>query len=701
MIAFMQAGLLSHFKIIPREDPKQALRLQRFFMAFAAYIICALLAYLAYLSNIVQREAFTGWAILATTINLGIYTFLRSGLNKKMADPSLTVFQMCSAIIMVMYVMFYANQSRGVWLLLYVIILLFGIFRLNTRRFLYVSFFTLLTYGSVIAYLHLYKPQGVNFPMEYLQWTVLAGILALFSVIGGHISALRVNLGKSRSTIKQITDNMQDAIFVLDANLNYTYVSPSVKLISGYSQEAILRQTPLASLTPTSLDLVQRKLTSIREEKDGNSDDRPQMLQLEVQRKDGSTIWTETKFTYMRDENQKVEQIIGVMRDISERKEAEALQGTMLEEIQRAEEKYRSIMENIREAYFEVDLNGNFTFFNDSLCRLTMYSTFELSGANYTNISDDETAKLVYQTFNQVFNTGEPTEAFDWPVIGKDGLRRFVEASVSLRKDSAGNRIGFKGMLRDVSERKRAEEELQQARDKLAQAEKLSALGQLSIVVAHEILNPLNIISMELQVLQATEDISPEIQEDLGICMQQIDRISTIAEELKQLTSSPDKQMELTDINELIAHVLAVYKLQLRTYNVRTEVHYEQDLPKILMDHRKMEQVILNLISNARDAMEGLESKVLKISTQWGFDRDSIRIIVSDNGTGFGGQNATKLFNAFFTTKGHDKGTGLGLYISSDIIRNHGGKIWAQNNESGGASFYISLPLKRRTLGNY
>jgi len=691
----MLKKLFFNFSIIPGDDPKQALRLRRFFMAFAAYVICAFLCYIAYSAGMVQREAIVGWAIFASLINVSMYIFLRSGLNKKMADPSLTVIQMCASIIMVMYVMLYANESRGVWLLIYVIILLFGIFRLNTRRFLYVSFFTLLTYGGVIAHLHLYRPQGVNFHMEYLQWAVLAGILALFSVIGGHISSLRANLSKSRFTIQQMTDNMQDVIFVLDRNLNYTYISPSVEFVRGYTPEEVMRQSPFESLAPSSLEMVSHALNEARDQRNENAPKEiSRTLQLEIKRKDGTTMWTETKFTFIRDENEYTLQIIGVMRDISERKAAEALKEAMLEEIRRAEEKYRSVLENIREAYFEVDLNGNFTFFNDSLCRLTMYSRYELSGANYTNISDEETAKMVYKTFHKVYHTGKPTEAFDWPVIRKDGLKGYVEASISLRKDAEGQPIGFKGMLRDVSERKRAEEELQQARDKLVQAEKLSALGQLSIVVAHEILNPLNIISMELQVLQATEGMPSEVQEELGICMQQIDRISTIAEELKQLTCSPDKKMEWTDINEIIERVLTIYKLQLRAYDIKTEVSYEHELPKILMDYRKMEQVILNLITNARDAMEGQENKVLRISTGWGENREHIKIVVSDNGPGFDGQLAAKLFDAFFTTKEQGKGTGLGLYISHDIIRDHGGKIWAENHESGGASFHISLPIK-------
>ena len=130
------------------------------------------------------------------------------------------------------------------------------------------------------------------------------------------------------------------------------------------------------------------------------------------------------------------------------------------EALRQSEEKYRSILENIQEAYFEVDLTGNFTFFNDSLCRVTGCSREELSGANYTQFSDIENSKKAFQAFNKVYKTGESTEGFDWLIIRKDGTKRYIEASVSLQKDSSGKPIGFKGVIRDITERKRIEQEL-------------------------------------------------------------------------------------------------------------------------------------------------------------------------------------------------------------------------------------------------
>ncbi len=152
-------------------------------------------------------------------------------------------------------------------------------------------------------------------------------------------------------------------------------------------------------------------------------------------------------------------QCIASLLDITENKRAE-------EELRLNEEKYRSVLKDIQEGYFEVDLSGNFTFFNDSLCRYFDCSREELMGMNYRQYTDNEHSKKLFQAFNKVYNSGEPIEGFNWQVIRKDGTKRYIEASVSLRKDSSGKPTGFRGIARDVTERKIAEEELRKSDEK-------------------------------------------------------------------------------------------------------------------------------------------------------------------------------------------------------------------------------------------
>ena len=146
--------------------------------------------------------------------------------------------------------------------------------------------------------------------------------------------------------------------------------------------------------------------------------------------------------------------------DITERKRAE-------EALRESEERYRTILETIEEGYYEVDITGNFTLFNDSLCRMLGYTRDELMGMSNRQYMDKETAKKVYQVFNQLYTTGEPYKAFDWEIIRKDGTKRFHDSSVSLIRNTKGEKIGFRGIARDITERKRAEEVLRTEREKL------------------------------------------------------------------------------------------------------------------------------------------------------------------------------------------------------------------------------------------
>jgi diguanylate cyclase (GGDEF)-like protein/PAS domain S-box-containing protein len=135
------------------------------------------------------------------------------------------------------------------------------------------------------------------------------------------------------------------------------------------------------------------------------------------------------------------------------------------EALRQSEEKYRTILESIEEGYYEVDLAGNFTFFNDSMCRLSGYSKEELMGMNNRQYTDRENAKRLFQAFNQVYRTGESGRGFDYEIIRRDGTKKYIETSVSSRKDSSGNPIGFRGIVRDITERNRFEEILRQERE--------------------------------------------------------------------------------------------------------------------------------------------------------------------------------------------------------------------------------------------
>ena len=161
-----------------------------------------------------------------------------------------------------------------------------------------------------------------------------------------------------------------------------------------------------------------------------------------------------------------LEEIILLREKIGELERKNIAHRHAVEMLRESEIKYRSVLDNIEEGYYEVDLAGNFTFFNDSLCRIWEYPKEELMGLNYRQYVDEESANKFFQSFNQVFKTGKPVREFYWQITRRDGAIKHLEASVSLRRDSRGTPTGFHGIMRDVTERKQMEETLRHNQEK-------------------------------------------------------------------------------------------------------------------------------------------------------------------------------------------------------------------------------------------
>jgi len=181
---------------------------------------------------------------------------------------------------------------------------------------------------------------------------------------------------------------------------------------------------------------------------------KPAEVETEGVRDDGSRFDVRLQTFPVFGQDGEVSAFIEISEDITARKRAQ-------EALRESEEKYRTILATMEEGYYEVDLAGNFTFFNDSMCRIQGYTRDEMMGMNNRAYMDEKAVKKVYKIFNAVYRTGHGTTVTDWQIIRKDGSRGNVEASVSLMRDAGGNPIGFRGVVRDITERKRAEEELE------------------------------------------------------------------------------------------------------------------------------------------------------------------------------------------------------------------------------------------------
>src|SRR5512139_3014855 len=258
-------------------------------------------------------------------------------------------------------------------------------------------------------------------------------------------------LQKERETFFPILHKAPYGIAIIDSDGKFIYINPSFTNITGYTLEDIFagrewfhtaspfpeyRQEIIGSL---KRDVIQKGVEKI----------------FSVVCKNGDIKEIEFKPTLLDDGR-----IVMIFSDITEHKRAE-------DTLKESEEKYRTILEHIEDGYFEVDIAGNLTFFNDSLCRMLGYSKDKLIGMNNRAYTDQENAKKLYQAFNNVYRTGEPIKGFGWEVVAKDGTKLFGEVSVSLIKDSRGKPTGFRGIARDITERKRAEEALRRSEKRL------------------------------------------------------------------------------------------------------------------------------------------------------------------------------------------------------------------------------------------
>jgi diguanylate cyclase (GGDEF)-like protein/PAS domain S-box-containing protein len=313
------------FGLFPKKDFDQTLRIKRFLMACGAYIIWSAICFIGYsleLTTVPLRILVAGVSA-SFLLNILLYVIFRTGLNKKFKDPSLTLLQMLIATFWIMVVVYYAYEARSGVLLVYMVVLVFGFFRLRIRQFLFLSAFAFVNYSAIILLLYETHPEYINKNVEIFNIVVLAFILPWFAVIGGYITNLRTSVSNALTTIERLTNNIKDVIFVLDMNLNYTYVSPSVKTLRGYEPEEVMKQTLYDSFAVSSRDTAIRALYGIMALEKSGKDLIDRTLQLEVERKDGTTVWTETKFSFVGDKNKKTVGILGVSRDITERKHAE------------------------------------------------------------------------------------------------------------------------------------------------------------------------------------------------------------------------------------------------------------------------------------------------------------------------------------------------------------------------------------------
>jgi PAS domain S-box-containing protein len=239
---------------------------------------------------------------------------------------------------------------------------------------------------------------------------------------------------------------------IVGASLLATIVAYIVLKKQGMSlQEAC---TEIASNKQIQTELEQKKVADLTEELIGAT---KQLREEMEQRRKAEEALQQAKNDFQHHLDEDAAEISSANQQITQEFNELKKAYTVLK---RGEEKYRNLLDSIEDGYYEVDISGNLTFFNNALCTIAGLPREKLTGMHNREYTSPETAKKIFQVFNKVYKTGKPAKEFDWEIIRTDGSKRYVEASVSLIKDSKGQAVGFRGIVRDITERKRAEEKL-------------------------------------------------------------------------------------------------------------------------------------------------------------------------------------------------------------------------------------------------
>jgi two-component system NtrC family sensor kinase len=246
--------------------------------------------------------------------------------------------------------------------------------------------------------------------------------------------------------------------------------------------------------------------------------------------------------------------------------------------------------------------------------------------------------------------------------------------------------------ITDITERKRVEAQLLQQREAVFQSEKLAALGRLVAGVAHEMNNPLGIISsrLELMLMEAEEQgLAPAVVDDLKVLHRNTLRAARIARSLRSFARQAPGEHVAVDLNVVVEETLLLMDKTLATADIRVRLALDRALPAIRGDAGALHQVLLNLLTNAREAMA--EGGEITIETAGSTPPGQLRLVVRDTGPGIAARDLPNIFDPFFTTK--VEGTGLGLSISYGIVQDHHGTIEAQSGQGEGTTFVLTFPL--------
>jgi len=363
--------------------------------------------------------------------------------------------------------------------------------------------------------------------------------------------------------------------------------------------------------------------------------------------------------------------------------------------LRESEARHRLITESIMDGVFLVDTEGRVVFANRRAEELSGYSEAELAGRSVLSLFTPESLARAEARLAATRAGEAVTPFFEAELVRKDGTQVWVEAhDTPIVRD--GREVGRLGVVRDVSERRRAAAELARQRETIYQSEKLAAMGQLLAGVAHELNNPLSVVIGHAAILRSTAD--PSVAERAGKIAQAAERCARIVKNFLALARHRPLERQRVSLNQIVREAVELVAYQLRVGDVAVILDLADDLPTLWADPHQLHQVVVNLISNAHHAMrEAAGPRRLTLRTRAAAPR-RVALEVADTGLGVADEHRTRLFEPFFTTKPPGEGTGLGLALCKGVVEEHHGHITLESASGQGAVFRIELPVEAADL---
>ena len=489
-------------------------------------------------------------------------------------------------------------------------------------------------------------------------------------------------LMEAENHYRTIIDFTYDWEYWENPDRSIRYMSPSCERITGYTNKEFIDNPEILETIIHPEDLQRWKNHKKHELKKARE------IHFRVMNRTGNIVWIEHICQPVIGIDGENLGIRASNRDITSRKQ-------IAESLKSAEENLKRAQSVARIGSWNLDLIGGVLYWSDETYKIFGISQrTPMTYEKFLNSVHPDDRDYVDRHWQAALNK-KPYDIEHRIIV--EGKVKWVREKAELEYDRKGKPLSGLGTVQDITEKKQEEENTHLLREQLAHTMRVGTLGELTAAMAHEINQPLTaIMNNTLAGLRFLQSLNPDIEEIKEIfkdILSDNKRASEIIKKLRDLMKKRITDLEEVDVNEIIREVLTLIHSDRIIKNIDLETRLEPGIPIVSVDRIQLHQVILNVILNAFDAMEG-ESKdrrKLVIKSTADHKNKAIKVMIRDYGQGIKSDHLSKIFEPFFSTK--PLGLGIGLSINSTIIKAHGGKIWAKNNKDYGATVFFTLPI--------